>query len=165
MVWPVGFLRFGKGTLATYGPGSRRIVKFQWNLKVLGVVAGRRKECRRNNRPARFKYIGKRSTRHFSGSKIIEIIRFEASRAPRWWKSKSLRARHGQILLVPRFINCYVFAFFILALTYTDWSRIWVPHLTMIVTDKIRKPPRSRSRLRLRSSSRSLSRPWFAAAV
>ena len=32
---PVGFLRFGEGTLATYGPGSSRIVKFQWNLKVL----------------------------------------------------------------------------------------------------------------------------------
>ena len=32
---PVGFLRFGEGTLATYGPGSTRIVKFQWNLKVL----------------------------------------------------------------------------------------------------------------------------------
>ena len=28
MVWPVGFLRFGEGTLATYGPGSRRIIKF-----------------------------------------------------------------------------------------------------------------------------------------
>ena len=35
MVWLVSFLRFGKGTLATYGPGSRRIVKFQWTLKVL----------------------------------------------------------------------------------------------------------------------------------
>ena len=33
-VWPVGFLRFGEGTLATYGPGSSIIVKFQWNLKV-----------------------------------------------------------------------------------------------------------------------------------
>ena len=31
----VGFLRFGEGTLATYGPGSSRIVKFQRNLKVL----------------------------------------------------------------------------------------------------------------------------------
>ena len=35
MVWPVGFLRFGEGTLATYGPGSRRIAKFHRNLKVL----------------------------------------------------------------------------------------------------------------------------------
>ena len=26
---PLGFLRFGEGTLATYGPGSSRIVKFQ----------------------------------------------------------------------------------------------------------------------------------------
>ena len=32
---PVGFLRFGEGTLAICGPGSSRIVKFQWNLKVL----------------------------------------------------------------------------------------------------------------------------------
>ena len=32
---PVGFLRFGEGTLASYGPGSSRIVQFQWNLKVL----------------------------------------------------------------------------------------------------------------------------------
>ena len=32
---PVGFLRFGEGTLAIFGPGSSRIVKFPWNLKVL----------------------------------------------------------------------------------------------------------------------------------
>ena len=32
---PVGFLRFGEGTLATYGPGSSRIVKFLWKMKVL----------------------------------------------------------------------------------------------------------------------------------
>ena len=32
---PVGFLRFGEGTLAICGPGSSRIVKFQRNLKVL----------------------------------------------------------------------------------------------------------------------------------
>ena len=34
---PVGFLRFGEGTLAICGPGSSRIVKFQRNLKVLGL--------------------------------------------------------------------------------------------------------------------------------
>ena len=34
-VWPVGYLRFGEGTLATYGPGSRRIVDFREKMKVL----------------------------------------------------------------------------------------------------------------------------------
>ena len=34
-VLPVGFLRFGEGTLATYGPGSSRIVKFLRKMKVL----------------------------------------------------------------------------------------------------------------------------------
>ena len=34
-IWPVGFLRFGKGTLATYDLGSSRIVKIDWILKVL----------------------------------------------------------------------------------------------------------------------------------
>ena len=60
MAWPVGFLRFGEGTLATCGPGSWKpqngetsmefngseagMVKFQRNLKILGVAAGRRRE-------------------------------------------------------------------------------------------------------------------------
>ena len=75
---PVGFLRFGEGTLATYGPGSSRIVKFQWTMefegseagilkflrktKVLGSAAGRAKRVSpgRRNRPAGLKYSGKR---------------------------------------------------------------------------------------------------------
>ena len=36
MVSPVGCLRFGKGYPCNpYGPGSFRLVRFQWNLKVL----------------------------------------------------------------------------------------------------------------------------------
>ena len=64
MVWPVGFLRFGKGTLATYGPGSSRIMKFQRKMKVLGVLAGRGKEYLQGGRTARL------------GSNIIENVRF-----------------------------------------------------------------------------------------
>ena len=63
MVWPVGFLRFGNGTLAIYGFGSCRIVKFQWNLKVLGVLAGRNRECPQGGRTAR------------PGSNIVENVR------------------------------------------------------------------------------------------
>ena len=51
---PVGFLRFGEGTFATYGPGSSRIVKFQWNLKLLGVLAERYENaCRVEQMPGR----------------------------------------------------------------------------------------------------------------
>ena len=76
MVWPVGFLRFGEGTHATYGPGSRRILKFQWNLKVLklvkilrkmkvlGSVAGRRRKFPQGEETAR------------PGSNIVENVRF-----------------------------------------------------------------------------------------
>ena len=57
MVWPVGFLRFGKGYLAIYGPGSRRniekstefersearILKIQLNFEVSGSSSGAKK--------------------------------------------------------------------------------------------------------------------------
>ena len=39
-VWPVGFLRFGEGTLATYGPGHPEQCKNTGNLTFWGVVAG-----------------------------------------------------------------------------------------------------------------------------
>ena len=77
---PVGFLRFGEGTLAICGPGSSRIVKFQWEfegseagimknlrkMKVLGGVAGRRRESPQGGETAR------------PGSNIVENVRFGA---------------------------------------------------------------------------------------
>ena len=81
MVWPVGFVRFGEGTLATYSPGKPQnsqistefegsgagIMKFLWKMKVLGVLAGRRREC-----------LGP-TTEPLPGSKIVENVCFGGS--------------------------------------------------------------------------------------
>ena len=54
------------------------ILKFQWNLKVLGVLAGRRREDLQGGATVRL------------GSNVVENVRFGIPRAPKSWKTYSL---------------------------------------------------------------------------